>query len=176
MPQIINAATQSIGKKLKQQQSLKQTRTTNINNQPEKQPEQQRTHIEAEKEPSAASKTTTNRAAIASANTIGRSSGNSGTGSSSKTVFAVDAESKYDSSDSLVYLIDPNGVLEFNPQIHVLDNTSTGVSSRKILELLGMKGETSIIPQATHQITTLLDNILQQCRNISRSLDRQLDR
>ena len=71
--------------------------------------------------------------------------------------------------------IDELGVVEFNPQIHVLDNTSSGVSSRKILELLGMKGDLSIIPQSTHQLTMVMDQLMEACRSLSRGIDSALD-
>ena len=71
--------------------------------------------------------------------------------------------------------IDAMGVVEFNPQIHVLDNTSSGVSSRKILELLGMKGDLSIIPQSTHQLTMVMDALMEACRGLSRTIDSSLD-
>ena len=71
--------------------------------------------------------------------------------------------------------IDVMGVVEFNPQIHVLDNTSSGISSRKVLELLGMKGDLSIIPQSTHQLTMLLDTLMEACHGLSRAIDRALE-
>jgi hypothetical protein len=75
-----------------------------------------------------------------------------------------------------VKLIDPMGVVEFNPAIHVLDNTSSGVSSRKVLELLGMKGDLSIVAQSTHQLTMLMDGLMDACRQLSRQVDTALDR
>ena len=71
--------------------------------------------------------------------------------------------------------IDVMGVVEFNPQIHVLDNTSSGISSRKVLELLGMKGDLSIIPQSTHQLTMLLDTLMEACHGLSRAIDKALE-
>jgi hypothetical protein len=49
------------------------------------------------------------------------------------------------------------------------------VSSRKILELLGMKGDLSIIPQSTHQLTMIMDTLMEACRLLSRSIDDALD-
>ena len=71
--------------------------------------------------------------------------------------------------------IDVMGVVEFNPQIHVLDNTSSGISSRKVLELLGMKGDLSIIPSSTHQLTMLLDTLMEACHGLSRAIDKALE-
>ena len=71
--------------------------------------------------------------------------------------------------------IDVMGVVEFNPQIHVLDNTSSGVSSRRVLELLGMKGDLSVIPQSTHHLTMVMDALMEACRHCSRTIDTALD-
>jgi len=71
--------------------------------------------------------------------------------------------------------IDVMGVVEFNPQIHVLDNTSSGISSRKVLELLGMKGDLSIVPESTHQLTMLLDTLMEACHGLSRAIDKALE-
>ena len=71
--------------------------------------------------------------------------------------------------------VDAGGVVEFNPQIHVLDNSGAGVSSRRVLELLGMKGDLSIIPQSTHQLTMAMDGLMHALTQLSRTIDTALD-
>lgn len=71
-----------------------------------------------------------------------------------------------------------------NPSIHVLDHAGTaGISVRRIIDImqsvnanLKSKEEQQFIPGATHELTEALDRLLDSCVQVSRAIDRSLER
>lgn len=75
--------------------------------------------------------------------------------------------------------LDPVSYFDLNnPQLHVLDSSSSGISVRKILDVLHVDAakEEQILPANTHQhITLTLDLIIDACKDITRYIDRTFE-
>lgn len=59
-----------------------------------------------------------------------------------------------------------------NPQIHVLDASSGGISMKKLLDTFGIKGvDRTVLPSATHAVTMILDQALTNGAKLSKKID-----